>query len=730
MRRQLHLAAAGGSKTILGGLTLLSLLCGGAHATTTVNTTITINGSGTTSASGVSATGTLTFSGGLTASGTFSATAGLTSLESGNVPVTLTITTGSTTGTLTGTFTASVTLLAEVLLGDSSASGPGTIAITSGTGGLANTTGNFNVTASGTGTGTTSAGSGTFMITGPGTLTIGGGTTGPPPPTITAVLDAASNTANLAQGTIFILKGSALCSVTTLTAYNVPRPTVGKDGVTITFTPTAGGTGTNALLWYEDPLAGGNCQLAGILPSTVAPGSYNVTVTNGTVSAPMQAQVVQSKFALFTQDSTGTGLAAAQDQVSTNYYLNRLTTGSIDGTAIAPAYPGEYIVAYGTGLGGVPAADDNDESPVDDFSKTDTIQAIVGGTAIPVLFAGRAGYAGEDQINFQLPASIATGCAVSFQISVNGTLSPAATLSIAPNASASACVQPGYTSTQLSSLDSGGTITAGGFNIASFTENVASLGNFTFSEVGGGFTQISGFQLGALPFSYSSITSGSCTVIRVSGTAGNLSAPGTVTNLDAGTVTISGPSGSGLSATPLIETDNAYSLEVGSVEGITLPGSVNGSIVAGTYNLNGAGGTSVGSFSSSLTLGSPLTVTGGLPATVTRSQALQLSWTGGNASDTVAIIGYSGSTSGSSTNPTVTATEFICTTTAGAGSFTVPANILSALPATASTANGGTGFLEVGSGPTPATFNATVSGQSVTGTFSSLIATAGSVIYQ
>jgi uncharacterized protein (TIGR03437 family) len=709
---------------------LLSLLCGGAHATTTVNTTITINGSGSISTGTVSATGTVSFTGGLTASGTFNLTAGLTSLESGSLPVTLTVTTGSTTGTLTGTFTASLTLLAEVLAGDSSASGPGTIAITSGTGGFANTTGAFNVTASGTGTGTTSAGSGTFTITGPGTLTIGGGATGPPPPTITAVLDAASNTANLAQGTIFIIKGSALCSVTTLTAYNVPRPTVGKDGVTITFTPTAGGTGTNALLWYEDPLTGGNCQLAGILPSTVPAGSYNVTVTNGTVSAPMLAQVLQSKFALFTQDSTGTGLAAAQDQVSTSYYLNRLTTGSIDGTAIAPAYPGEYIVAYGTGLGAVPAADDNDASPVDDFSKTDTIQAIVGGTAIPVLFAGRAGYAGEDQINFQLPASTPTGCAVSFQISVNGALSPATTLSIAPSASASACVQRGYTSTELSSLDSGGTITTGGFDIISFTENVASLGNFTFSEVGGGFTQISGFQLGALPVSYSSITSGSCTVIRVSGTAGNLSAPGTVTHLDAGTVTISGPSGSGLSATSLIETDNTYSLEVGSVEGITLPGSVNGSIVAGTYNLKGAGGTSVGSFSSSLTLGSPLTVTGGLPDTVTRSQPLQLSWTGGNASDPLEIVGYSGSTSGSSTNPTITATEFICTTTAGAGSFTVPVQVLSALPATASTADGGTGFLEVASGPTPATFPVTASGQSITGTFAALLATAGAVTYQ
>jgi uncharacterized protein (TIGR03437 family) len=198
-----------------------------------------------------------------------------------------------------------------------------------------------------------------LTLSGTGTITTGG-TVVAPPPTITAVLDAASNTANLAEGTIFIVKGTYLCGSNGLQVFTVPRPTVAPDGVTITFTPVNGGAGTNALLWYEDNLGSGACQLAGILQSTVPVGTYNVTVTNGTTSAAFQVTVVKSKFALFTQDSTGSGLAAAQDQVSTSYFLNRLTTGSINGTAIAPAYPGEYMVAYGTGLGPVPAADDND----------------------------------------------------------------------------------------------------------------------------------------------------------------------------------------------------------------------------------------------------------------------------------------------------------------------------------------------------------------------------------
>src|ERR1017187_2415489 len=69
------------------------------------------------------------------------------------------------------------------------------------------------------------------------------------------------------------------------------------------------------------------------------------------------------------------------------------------------------------------------------------VQSIV---SIPVLYAGRAGYAGEDQINFTLPANIPTGCAVTLQFSVGGKLSAPTSISIAPDAGSSACVMPGY----------------------------------------------------------------------------------------------------------------------------------------------------------------------------------------------------------------------------------------------------------------------------------------------
>src|ERR1700733_2159096 len=66
-------------------------------------------------------------------------------------------------------------------------------------------------------------------------------------PNITAVLDAGSYTANLAQGSIFVVKGTNLSSATTNGGFSqagFPLPAT-LAGVKITFTPVAGGAGTD-----------------------------------------------------------------------------------------------------------------------------------------------------------------------------------------------------------------------------------------------------------------------------------------------------------------------------------------------------------------------------------------------------------------------------------------------------------------------------------------------------
>jgi hypothetical protein len=298
-------------------------------------------------------------------------------------------------------------------------------------------------------------------------------------------------------------------------------------------------------------------------------------------------------------------------------------------------------------------------------------------------------------------------------------------------------VLPGYTTSELMALDDGGTINAGGFTISQVSENLSGTGSFTVSTASGGFTQVSGFQLAALaslPGSYSTITVGSCTVISVSFTGtGATQVPAstvTVTSLDAGAVTLSGPSGSNLNKTAMTDSNGSYSLTIGEA-GINLPGSPNGSVVAGTYTLAGAGGTGVEAFNTSITLGAPLTITGGLPSTVVRSQGLTLDWTGGNATDQVEIFGYSGNMTGTGATAVTNASEFICVTTAGKGTFTVPPSVLNQLPATPGA--GGTSLLEVASGPQPTAFAPTLTASpatTVASNFSAQLAIAALTTYQ
>src|ERR1035437_5457947 len=276
-------------KPTFSTLALALLVCAAAPAAT-INTTLTVtNATGSFGASiNVSGPATLTGIG----SGTFSAA--ITIGAALSAPYTITLANGDK---ITGTLTIDASALSGAPL-----KGSGTV--TGGTGAYAGATGSFPSL-----TGTATIGlSVALTFTGAGTITTGG-TPPPPVPTITAVQDAASNTPNIAQGSIFIVKGSNL-SASGYTPFGPPRPTV-SSGVKVTFTPVAGGAGTDAYLVYLYNQSGVN-QIACILPSTVAAGSYNVTVTNGTVSAPVVAQVVANKVALFTQDKAGGGLAVVQ----------------------------------------------------------------------------------------------------------------------------------------------------------------------------------------------------------------------------------------------------------------------------------------------------------------------------------------------------------------------------------------------------------------------------------
>jgi|SRR5271157_769961 len=679
------------------------LITAGAQAAN-VSSTFTLTGSGSFNSSGnLAITGPATMSGVYTGNGQFTSTVSFTS--SAPSPFTITVTAGNT---LTGNFT--------LASGALSGTDTGSLTITGGTGTYAGYTGTFSSVKE---TGSFSlTGSLTLSCTGTGTVNTAGGGTTTPVPNIGAVLDSASDTVNIAQGSMFSVYGTNLTPTSVGLVATFPRPTV-VGGVKVTFTPVAGGASTDTYLFYVGK-QGGYDQINGILPSTVQPGNYYVTVTNGTVSNQFLTGVVATKVGLFTQDQTGTGLAVVFNYISQSESdVNRLTTGNFNGALSSPARPGQTLVAWGTGIGPYTAGDNG--IVTHDFSATQTILAIVGGVSIPVAFAGLNGYAGEDQINFTLPANVPTGCSVPLQISVGGVLSAAVSIAIAPSASATACVQTGYTAAQLQYLDQGGTITAGGFSLSEDVTTVGSAGAQKIDDISGSFTQVTGYQLSSSGTpNYSLTTVGSCQIIKYTFTGSTVTVGG-AKSLDAGTVTITGPSGSNLTNQKLTElSTNEYS------DLFNYPGEPStGTILAGTYTLTGTGGTSVGPFNTSITIGPPLSLSSPLPTTVTESAGFTLNWTGGNASDVVNITGVTSTSTGTGANKVYTATGFICTTTAGQKTYTVPPAVLTQLiPAN--------GSLDVSSGVGPVTFNATLKadGSNIPSAFSYSWGTGGTAVFQ
>jgi hypothetical protein len=111
---------------------------------------------------------------------------------------------------------------------------------------------------------------------------------------------------------------------------------------------------------------------------------------------------------------------------------------------------------------------------------------------------------------------------------------------------------------------------------------------------------------------------------------------------------------------------------------------------------------------------------------------LTLNWTGGNPSDLVEIVGSSSTTTGTGASAIYDTWTFICTTNAGAQTFTVPSSILLQLPAIAASSTTAGGFLEFASAVNPTSFTAplTAGGSIDSGTFLSLIGYGALVSYQ
>jgi len=187
-----------------------------------------------------------------------------------------------------------------------------------------------------------------------------------------------------------------------------PSPT-SFDGASVSITDAKGGV-TSAPLVFVSPN-----QVTFEVPSTVAAGTASVSVTaSGSTQTASNVVIAPVAPAVFTVN--GNGLAAAfavrvsasgAQTVEPAYALNPQGSFSAAPINMGSATDKVYLAIYATGVQAAGLAN---------------VTVTVNGINTPVLFAGNAGYAGVDQINVQLPASLAGSGTVALQVTAAGIL--------------------------------------------------------------------------------------------------------------------------------------------------------------------------------------------------------------------------------------------------------------------------------------------------------------------
>ncbi len=168
---------------------------------------------------------------------------------------------------------------------------------------------------------------------------------------------------------------------------------------------TAGGT---ALAIDYD----GASQINAVVPDSVQ-GLVPFTVSNSAGSHTVNVLIEPAVPAIYTQDQSGAGAAAALNAVN-----------DVLVTVSAPLHPGDYVSLYLTGLGAATAKNGLQYANLQPA-------VTVGGQPCVVSYAGRApGFPGLDQINCEISASAAKSTAAEVVVTSGGRTSNTVTLAI------------------------------------------------------------------------------------------------------------------------------------------------------------------------------------------------------------------------------------------------------------------------------------------------------------
>jgi uncharacterized protein (TIGR03437 family) len=522
-------------------------------------------------------------------------------------------------------------------------------------------------------------------------------------PTITQILnnygllpDGAPNY-GIAQGSIAIIKGAELSDRSTGLQTTYPLPTT-LEGVTVDI--TVNGVTKRAILYYVLPV-----QLAFIVPSDTPVGTGTVKVTNNgkVVTAPIT--ITKSGFGVLTLNGAGSGPVGATFNGTANFVLNTNA-----------ANPNDFIVFWGSGVGGTTLDERNLANSGQDMKSTQNVQLWLGSQLAEVLYAGTSQFPGLNQIVIKVPnvtgsaASTFYGCYVSVVVVSNGVPSNFGSIPIAQSGRTCTDSSTALSPDQVQTLNTKGTLAVGVVQVGKTSTTTPGISipgvpsGIDIPGLSGGTTvtdDASGFFIRYTPQSYAgnlvqTTSYGSCVVITSVPTSGVI--PTSPTYLDAGAaLNLAGPAG-----TAQLPKQTQFGLFYGLTD--SLP---TGFIptAGGNFTFTGPGGKDVGAFTTTLTVPPTFTWTNQssiASSGVTRASGVTVNWTGGPSGGFMQITGSSsdGKVFGS----------FTCTAPVSAGTFAVPPPVTLSLPASVSTAGISTASLSLSVNTNPVAFSPTPSG--------------------
>ncbi len=177
-------------------------------------------------------------------------------------------------------------------------------------------------------------------------------------------------------------------------------------------------------------------QVNGIAPDGLAAGPISVVVErDGVRSSPVTVQAGALIPSFFTYDQRNRRFAAilAADNSAYIAPANLFGVDSVNGLAVRPARPGEFVIAYAMGLGATnPTVPTGRIPPPRDGGYPVTGQAVVefGTRTVTPLYTGLSSFAGVYLVGFQVPGDQADG-EFELRVSINGIRSAIAYIPVA-----------------------------------------------------------------------------------------------------------------------------------------------------------------------------------------------------------------------------------------------------------------------------------------------------------